>query len=196
VLNACEGATGSEQDLFSSTAATLIRRGLPAVLAMQYEITDSAAIELARTFYEVLAEGSPVDEALAETRKAISFTAANTFEWGTPVLYMRAPSGRLFELQEPAPAPAAPPQPETTSTPGIPAGLVRRLQQTLELHEAFASHRALRALFVDDRLAPWQGQIPQVDSVTGRVQATIAFLYARENTAGENGLVLLLRVLQ
>jgi CHAT domain-containing protein len=36
-LNSCEGAQGSEGDPFSSTAATLVRRGIPAVVAMQYE---------------------------------------------------------------------------------------------------------------------------------------------------------------
>src|SRR5579859_569832 len=51
LLNACEGGRSSNRDLFSSAAATLARRGIPAVLAMQYEITDRAAIQLTRTFY-------------------------------------------------------------------------------------------------------------------------------------------------
>ncbi len=38
VLNACEGAKGSDHDLFSSTAASILRFGTPAVVAMQYEI--------------------------------------------------------------------------------------------------------------------------------------------------------------
>lgn len=96
VLNACEGARGSKRDVFSSTAAILVRRGIPAVLAMQYEITDRAAIELSRAFYEALADGMPVDAAVGEARKAISLDIANTIEWGTPVLYMRSPNGVLF----------------------------------------------------------------------------------------------------
>ena len=51
VLNACEGAQGSNYDIFSSAAATLVRRGIPAVVAMQYEITDQAAIEFAEQLY-------------------------------------------------------------------------------------------------------------------------------------------------
>jgi CHAT domain len=35
-LNSCEGARGSEGDPFSGTAATLVRRGIPAVVAMQF----------------------------------------------------------------------------------------------------------------------------------------------------------------
>jgi len=102
LLNACEGARGSERDLFSSTAAILVRRGLPAVLAMQHEITDRAAIEFSREFYDALAEGNPVDTAVVEARKAVSLAVANTIEWGTPVLYMRSPDGRIFNLSQAA----------------------------------------------------------------------------------------------
>lgn len=100
LLNACEGAHGSASDLFSSTAAALVRRGVPAVLAMQYKITDAAAIEFARTFYESIAESMPVDAAISEARKAISIGVANSHEWGVPVLMMRSLDGRLFEVKE------------------------------------------------------------------------------------------------
>jgi integrase len=99
VLNSCDGAKGSRHDIFSSTASILVRQGLPAVLAMQYEITDSAAIELSRAFYEALADGLPVDMAVADARKAINLAIRHTLEWGTPVLYMRSPDGVLFDLQ-------------------------------------------------------------------------------------------------
>ncbi|BCL79097.1 CHAT domain-containing protein [Ktedonobacteria bacterium brp13] len=98
VLNSCEGARGSEHDLFSSTATMLVRRGIPAVLAMQYEITDQAAIEFSRTFYEALADGLPVDAAVCDARKSVSVGIENTIEWGTPVLYLRSPDGVLFDL--------------------------------------------------------------------------------------------------
>jgi hypothetical protein len=99
ILNACLGAQGGTRDVFSSTAATLTRRGIPAVVAMQYEITDLAAIEFARTFYEQIAEGLPVDTAVAEARIAISMAIPNSLEWGTPVLYMRSPDGHLFNME-------------------------------------------------------------------------------------------------
>lgn len=99
LLNSCEGARGSDRDLFSSTASILVRRGIPAVLAMQYDITDRAAIEFARAFYEAIADNLPVDAATSEARKAVSFAITNTIEWGTPVLFMRAPDGMLFRLQ-------------------------------------------------------------------------------------------------
>jgi hypothetical protein len=98
LLNSCEGARGSERDAFSSTAATLVRPGIPAVLAMQYEITDEAAIEFSRTFYEAVADGLPLDAAVAEARTSVKIGLGNTLEWGTPVLYMRSPDGRIFDI--------------------------------------------------------------------------------------------------
>jgi tetratricopeptide (TPR) repeat protein len=107
-LNSCEGAKGSESDAFSNTAATLVRRGVPAVVAMQYEITDGAAIEFSRDFYDALADGLPVDAAVTEARAAVSMDSM--LEWGTPVLYMRSPDGRLFDVSS---SPRADPIPET-----------------------------------------------------------------------------------
>jgi tetratricopeptide (TPR) repeat protein len=107
-LNSCEGARGSESDAFSSTAATLVRRGVPAVVAMQYEITDRAAIEFSRSFYEALADSLPVDAAVTEARAAVSMDSM--LEWGTPVLYMHSPDGRVFDVL--ASSPRAHPTPE------------------------------------------------------------------------------------
>jgi tetratricopeptide (TPR) repeat protein len=95
-LNSCEGARGSARDAFSSTATTLVRRGIPAVVAMQYEITDKAAIAFSRVFYRAVAAGLPVDAAVATGRTAVSMESA--LEWGTPVLYMRSPDGRIFDI--------------------------------------------------------------------------------------------------
>ena len=116
VLNSCEGARASATDLFSSTGAVLTRRGIPAVVSMQDAITDRAALEFSRMFYDAIAGGLPVDAALTEARIAISTTMGDTFEWGTPVLYMRSSDGRLFDIDAAAavflgssePPPAAP----------------------------------------------------------------------------------------
>lgn len=99
VLNACLGARGNTTDVFSSTAATLVRRGVPAVIAMQYEISDDAAIEFSRSLYEALGNELPVDAAVGEARKAISMVGDKTVEWGTPVLHMLSPDGELFKIE-------------------------------------------------------------------------------------------------
>jgi hypothetical protein len=97
ILNACEGARSTSNDVFSSVGAALVRRGVPAVLAMQHEISDAAAVEFSRTFYECVAEGVPIDTAATEARKAVSLHVSNGAEWGTPVLFMRSPDGVLFK---------------------------------------------------------------------------------------------------
>src|SRR5215217_7422133 len=113
LLNSCEGARGSESDAFSSTAATLVRPGIPAVLANQYEITDEAAIEFSRTFYQAVADGLPVDAAVSYARTSLKIEIDNTLEWATPVLYMRSPDGRIFDISSEA-QPVKPPQEEET----------------------------------------------------------------------------------
>ena len=117
ILNSCEGAKGGTLDIYSSTAAILVRRGIAAVLAMQYEITDRAAIEFSRSFYRALAYGLPIDAAVAAARAAVNIEVKNSLEWGTPVLYMRSPDGVLFEL---AALPAARPGPAIVETMGEP----------------------------------------------------------------------------
>jgi hypothetical protein len=111
ILNACEGARAALDDPFAGAAQSLIQQGIPAVIAMQFEITDEAAITFAHEFYAAVADGYPVDAALAEARKAI-FAQGNNMEWGTPVLYMRSPDGRIFDVAATPPA-AAPLKPIT-----------------------------------------------------------------------------------
>ena len=99
LLNACEGARATTNDPFAGIAQQLVHQGIPAIIAMQFEITDGAALILAQEFYGALADGYPVEAALAEARKAI-FVAGNDVEWGTPVLYSRANDGLLFKVEE------------------------------------------------------------------------------------------------
>ncbi len=103
VLNACEGARTSRRDPFTGTAQTLIANGIPTVVAMQFEITDEAAITFASEFYSSLALGDPVDKALSEARKVIFFDG-NPLEWATPVLYLRAGNARIFDVPKSEPA--------------------------------------------------------------------------------------------
>ena len=99
VLNACEGARTSREDPYAGVAQTLVLQGIPAVIAMQFEIVETAAITFAQEFYGAVADGFPVDAAVSEARKAI-FARGNDVEWGTPVLYMRTPQGVIFEIPE------------------------------------------------------------------------------------------------
>lgn len=110
LLNACEGGRTSRSDPFAGVCQSLLQQGIPAVIAMQFAITDQAAITLAHEFYLALAEGMGVEAALTEARKGI-FASNNEVEWGTPVLYLRAPDGRIFDLTESSIPPTRPIQP-------------------------------------------------------------------------------------
>ena len=96
-LNACEGAQLAMTDAFTGVAMGLVRAGIPAVVAMQFEITGGAAVWFSSEFYKALADGYPVDAAVSEGRKAI-YSEMGSVEWATPVLYMRASDGLIFEL--------------------------------------------------------------------------------------------------
>ena len=98
VLNSCSGAATGITDLFSGTAAALVRGGVSAVAAMQYEISDPAAAEFARGFYSAIARGRGVDDAVSSGRVAIMGLSGRTLEWVTPVLYLRGLDSRLFIL--------------------------------------------------------------------------------------------------
>jgi roadblock/LC7 domain-containing protein len=102
VLNSCSGAAAGADDLFSGTAAALVRGGVSAVAAMQYEISDPAAVAFARGFYAAIARGRGVDDAVSSGRVAILGLSDQTLEWVTPVLYLRGHDTRLFTLQAPA----------------------------------------------------------------------------------------------
>jgi membrane-associated phospholipid phosphatase len=97
VLNACEGGRTSSVDAYGGVAQALLRSQIPAVIAMQAEISDGAATTFAREFYSALADGCAVDAALGEARKAL-FTETESLEWGTPVLYTSSADNLLFEL--------------------------------------------------------------------------------------------------
>jgi len=96
-LNCCEGTRASQASPFTGVAQALLQKSVPAVVAMQFDVTDVAALALGETFYEALADGCEVDTALAETRKAL-YASANEVEWATPVLYLQSEDGRLFDI--------------------------------------------------------------------------------------------------
>ena len=104
LLNACDSAKGNGEDLFSSTASQIVHRGIPAALAMQYPISDKAAIQFARTFYGAIAKFRPVDAAVADARAALKYSSDGMYEWGTPVLYMSSKDSTIFKTTEENPS--------------------------------------------------------------------------------------------
>jgi tetratricopeptide (TPR) repeat protein len=109
VLNCCESAKINVGERFGNPAIGLMRSGwLPAVVAMQFPITDGAAIRMSEGFYKALANNQPVDGAVTIARQFIQ--DQSKVEWGIPVLYMRSADGKIFDVDNPGPAsvPAGP----------------------------------------------------------------------------------------
>ncbi|MFI2240366.1 CHAT domain-containing WD40 repeat protein [Streptomyces chrestomyceticus] len=100
VLNSCESAAGGAEGAVSSTAAKIMREGVPAVVAMQYEITDPAAVAFASSFYTGTARGLPVDRAMTLARESVKMTLPGSLEWATPVLFLRSDETQLFVVPE------------------------------------------------------------------------------------------------
>jgi CHAT domain len=98
ILNACEGARAAPEDSLTSVGAALVTRGLPAAVAMQFSITDAAAIRFADDFYRTLAEGGSIDAAVGDARRSIFFMP-NESEWATPVIMARSGDGVLFDMR-------------------------------------------------------------------------------------------------
>jgi len=110
VLSACHSAATTAHDLYAGAAGTLVRRGVPAVIAMQFAVPARTAREWSQTFYEALADGMALEGALTEARIAASMGGG--LDWAAPVAYLRAPDGVLFTIS-----------PATVSTQTTPAAV-------------------------------------------------------------------------
>jgi peptidoglycan hydrolase-like protein with peptidoglycan-binding domain len=98
VLNSCEGARTTLTDPYAGVATTLVQLGVPAVVAMQFEISDRAAIVFAEELYtNLIGRRDPIDASVAEARKAI-YSDVDKVEWATPVLFVRDPECELFRF--------------------------------------------------------------------------------------------------
>lgn len=169
ILNACEGARTSRLDPFAGSAQTLVQQGIPAVIAMQFEIADDVAGTFAHEFYGALADGYPIDAALTEARKAI-FAAGRDVEWGTPVLYLRAPDGRIFDVDRQGRAPL--PRTPMTVAPAAPAdaagGTLTALVQAADA--ALANGEYLEALALLAQARTLDASLPALRELTDRAE--------------------------
>jgi tetratricopeptide (TPR) repeat protein len=72
VLSACQSAAvGEGEDAMGSVAARLTQAGIPSVLAMSYSVLVDTARALFGAFYQHLAEGKGIGEALDDARRCL-----------------------------------------------------------------------------------------------------------------------------
>jgi CHASE2 domain-containing sensor protein len=102
LLNSCKGGEVSSTESLVGMASHLVKRGVPAVIAMQYEIGDDQAVLFAREFYGALFKGwdkGRVEIAVSHARNSLLQGFPGDRVIGTPVLFSRAVDGLLFDLR-------------------------------------------------------------------------------------------------
>jgi hypothetical protein len=115
ILNACSvGQVSARQSLertgrgFVGMAPSILKAGIPAVLAMQYEIRDTIAIQFAETLYKRLTKGrwaGRIDDAVNQARNACLLLDPDDRGYATSILYLRAEDGVIFVFDGPPPGP-------------------------------------------------------------------------------------------
>ncbi len=95
VLNSCEGFRAVDGHPYASLAAKIVRASQGAVIAMQFKITDDAAIKFSGELYKrLIRDRYSIDRAMSEARTAVM--GVNEIEFATPVLYLRDGRTDLF----------------------------------------------------------------------------------------------------
>ena len=167
VLNSCQSAVEQPRDPFAGLASSIVARGVPAVIAMQQAIADDVARVFAEELYRAVAEGLPIDAAVSEARRAISHASSGT-AWATPVLYMRAADGMLFDFagQEPA-------------RPHVPRALVAAAGVIVALA------LTLLAVLLSERQPPTPPPVVDTDLVVERIE-----IFPKRPNPGEKAAVI------
>lgn len=149
LLSSCLTARGSPTQAYRSVAGALLRRGLPAVVAMQYPILATSARTFYRTVYQALAANRPLDVAVAEGQQALYLERGQvSLDWATPALFSRgAGAWRLgADVREAVPPP---PRVELSSLGGLEVmerGFVGRQREQRQIRRAFLRDEARAAL--------------------------------------------------
>ncbi len=178
-LNACLGALPVGDDPFSSVGMALIRSGVPAVVAMQFEIAEDVAAELTRVLYAELASGVPVDQAIGEARRRIYGRHRTRLDWAIPVLFSRTETGLLFEF---ATLPGPSEQVKQQARPNPP-------EQTLKLSDLDQLwHKAQAAYLSQDwgQANALFSRVAEIDATYADVQAKLREVRLHESNVGKS----------
>ncbi len=85
---------------FAGVASALVAEGIPAVVAMQFQASEDAAIAFSDAFYHAIDENRPIDVAVTKGRLWIKAKGREgALEWATPVLFLRAFDGQVLNLK-------------------------------------------------------------------------------------------------
>lgn len=84
---------------FAGVASAVVAAGKPAVVAMQFSVSEDAVGPFAEAFYGAIDADQTIDNAVTEGRLAIDARGEEgALEWATPVLFLRSADGRILSL--------------------------------------------------------------------------------------------------
>lgn len=107
-LNACLAGQPDNAVPYASLAQRLLQIGIPAVIAMQFEVRDRAAADFAGFLYRALVDGpcpGSIDVAVSIARSGLYISDPDRIDYATPLLWLNAPDGLILKLDEETDAP-------------------------------------------------------------------------------------------
>ena len=116
-INACLAGRVDSTRPFAGIAHQLLQSGLPAVIAMRYEILDRSAASFASGVYEALVSDQGrgyIDAAVSIARNNLYINDPNRVDYATPILWLNAEDGRILPFDD------AQRSPESTSPHSLP----------------------------------------------------------------------------
>ena len=102
-INACRSDDKIGVDESQAIAGAFAAAGVPAVLSMLGDIKEEAAQTLAASIYEALAQGTPLDQAVARGRFLVSFSnkniGLNTNQWALASLFLSVAPDKVLAIE-------------------------------------------------------------------------------------------------
>jgi serine/threonine protein kinase len=102
VMLACEGAHDGTHGAFQGVAQQCVAWGLPAVLAMQCQVSRDVAVHFCEQFYDYWLDkrGLPIEHAVTRARRSLHKHFGNeAAAWVVPVLFIRQASTEVLTIK-------------------------------------------------------------------------------------------------
>lgn len=170
VLHLCEGARVSFPSHFGGIAPQLVMAGVPAVVAMQYPITNQTAIDFSCAFYQHVGLGEPIDHAVQSARYTamtkITPESGDERVFGAPVLYLQSWNGVINPPKQASQSPEFGRTQEGVTLGSAPPSTVLQPFMTEAKAAGFAAADRNQLDIVDVskaiRATPWAATAPEV----------------------------------
>jgi hypothetical protein len=189
VLQTCESGRLGSGRAFAGVASQLVHQNMPAVVAMQFAISNDAALRFAEVFYRrLLLDLQPVDVAVQEARQSL-WRNLDRGIYGAPVLFMRARDGRLFVKREVEQPPQAVEHQGQTSSPIPPSAVALSVKADASLRRERLEDLKYHKLILETRQARLGPRFSSEDrNELQRIQEEIRKLTSNDPSQMRDGL--------